>query len=471
LSRRYSLSSSVLLRFEPQYYNTYAAFDYRRVRTEFLTEEEYRVLECIYDKSADLSEISKEADMKYGDCEDYLKRMVRSGYVQVDAESFGLKPPQRVRFVSSVYEKFPLPFLSAPTSVDVFITSRCNLNCVHCFSKREDETIHELSVGELKSIFDQFEKLGVFEVRINGGEPFLHPEICEILRDLGGRRFRKVILTNGTLLDEEKVNLLKTSEVIPTISLDDSEAEEHDLFRGVKGSFKRTVEALRLLRKTRVQYGINCCLNRRNLDRYREIIKLAVDCGAYRIAFLDLKPSGRMKNNAEWLPSYDEYRKVMYGLTVAKIRYRRKIDVALDVFLHCGNLEESIQEAKRGYVSCQAGKNRLSIDSEGSIYPCNMALSDPKWSMGNIRNERISDSWFSEKWLFFRGGVKISDLEKCGDCKNLKKCEDFYCRLTPYITNGNPLGPHPKCSSTHSSLKTKKSSRGKFRVSVCIQGI
>jgi len=409
-------------------------------------EEEYRVLEYIYDKSADLSEISKEANVEHGQCEGFLKRMVKSGYVQVDADSSKVKPPERVKVISPPYNKFPLPFLSAPTSVDVFITSRCNLNCIHCFSGREEETIHELSVGELKSIFDQFEELGVFEVRINGGEPFLHPEIVEILRDLGERRFRKVILTNGTLLDEEKANLLKVSEVIPTVSLDDSEAEEHDLFRAVKGSFNRTVEALKLLQKHGVQYGINCCLHRRNLNRYSEIINLAIGCGAYRIAFLDLKISGRLNKNAAWIPSYDEYQKVTYGLMVGKMRYRSKIDVALDVFLHCHNLEESIREAKRGYVSCQAGKNRLSIDSKGSIYPCNMVLSDPKWSMGNIRNERISDSWFSEKWLFFRGGVKISDLNKCRDCKNLTKCKDFYCRLTPYVTNGNPFGPHPKCS-------------------------
>lgn len=445
MSGRYLLSSSVVLRFEPQYYNTYAAFDYRKVRTELLTEEEYRVLEYIYDKSADLSEISKEANIEYGKCEGFLKRMVKSGYVQVDVDSLEVKPPERVKVISPSYEKFPLPFLSAPTSVDVFITSRCNLNCIHCFSKREEEAIHEFSLGELKSIFDQFEKLGVFEVRINGGEPFLHPEIVDILKDLGERRFRRFILTNGTLLDEEIVNLLKATEVIPTISIDDSRAEEHDIFRGVKGSFNRTVEALKLLQKAKVEYGINCCLNRRNLERYNEIIDLAMRYGADRIAFLDLKLSGRMKKNTEWLPSYDEYLKVMYGLAAAKIRYRRKIDVALDVFLHCRNLEESIREFRKGYVSCQAGKNRLSIDSEGSIYPCNMVLSDPKWRMGNIRNEKILDIWFSEKWLFFRGGVKVSDL-KCGDCKKLMKCKDFYCRLTPYVTSGDPFGPHPRCS-------------------------
>jgi len=130
---------------------------------------------------------------------------------------------------------------------------------------------------------------------------------------------------------------------------------------------------------------------------------------------------------------------------VAKAKHR-KIDVALDVFLHCYPLRESILEAKKGFVSCSAGKTRLSIDSDGFVYPCNMAISDPQWRMGNVKNDSISDIWFSSKWDFFRGKVKVQDLEKCRSCRKLNKCEDFYCRLLPYAASGNLFGPHPKCS-------------------------
>jgi radical SAM protein with 4Fe4S-binding SPASM domain len=136
----------------------------------------------------------------------------------------------------------------------------------------------------------------------------------------------------------------------------------------------------------------------------------------------------------------------MLNLLAAKIKYRRKIDVALDVFLRCQPLQESLWEAKRGFVSCQAGRNRLSIDSDGSVYPCNLVISDKKWKIGNIRKQKILDIWFSEKWLFFRGELTTTKLNKCRDCKDLKKCKDFYCRLLPYITSGDPLAPHPKCS-------------------------
>jgi radical SAM protein with 4Fe4S-binding SPASM domain len=288
--------------------------------------------------------------------------------------------------------------------------------------------------------------MGVFEVRINGGEPLSHREIRRILPNLKQRRFRKVMLTNGTLLDEETALLLKESGIIPTVSLDDSVAEGHDLFRGVKGSFERTIEALKILRKHRVPFGINCCLHKNNLCRYEDVIDLAVEHGACRIAFLDLKPVGRMRNHRDWVPSYGDYEELMKYLEAARIRHKG-IDVSLDVFTHCFPMRESVLEARKGYVSCYAGKTRLSIDSAGLVYPCNLVLSDPQWIMGDTREEKMWDIWFSEKWSFFRGKVKINDLRKCKSCKNLKKCDDFYCRLLPYSSDGDLFGPHPKCKS------------------------
>jgi len=108
-------------------------------------------------------------------------------------------------------------------------------------------------------------------------------------------------------------------------------------------------------------------------------------------------------------------------------------------------LRESILEARKGFVSCLAGKTRLTIDSDGFIYPCNLVLGDSNWRMGNIKNESIKDIWFSSKWSFFRGEVKVQNLKKCYTCKKMAKCKDFYCRLLPYMSTGDLFGPHPRC--------------------------
>ncbi len=445
MSQKLALNSKVILRAEPQYYDTYAAFHYEKARTEFVTKEEFTVLAYLYDKSAEVREICREAGMKEARCKRFLHRMVQLGFVEVGVEGLTAQPPERRKNDVKRYRGFPIPFLSAPTTVDVFITSRCNLKCVHCFSGGEENGKDELSATALASLFTELETMGVFEVRINGGEPFLHAEIGTILMDLKKRRLRTVILTNGTLLNAENVRLLKESRVIPTVSLDDSVAAEHDRFRGVEGAFERTVEGLKRLKQADVMYGINCCLHRRNLNRPRDIIDLAVRYGAAKIAFLDLKGVGRMKNHGEWVPSYEAYQQCVKLLMAAKARYRDKIDVSLDVFLHCYPLSEAIREGKRGYVSCHAGRNRLAIDSRGAVYPCNLVLSDPRWCMGELGKDTLSEIWFSKKWVFFRGGVTIRDLHQCRSCKDVTQCKDVYCRLLPYVTCGDAFAPHPRC--------------------------
>jgi radical SAM protein with 4Fe4S-binding SPASM domain len=445
LPQKLTLCDTVILRAEPQYYDTYAAYDWKTSRTEFLTDWEYRALQHVYDKAADVREISTVSSINYDKCNKFLQRMAEGGYVKT-AEEVLKPPPERATVDPALYDQFPIPFLSAPTSVDVFVTSRCNLRCVHCFSSREGKGNRDLSIQELESIFSQLERMGVMEVRLTGGEPLLHPEVQALLAIIQKKRFRKVLITNGTVLDEENVRRLKEAGVIPTVSLEDVNAEEHDVFSGVAGSFKRTMTALNLLQKQGVQYGINCCLHRGNLNRCEDVIKLAIRQGADRIAFLDLKDVGRMKKHREWVPAWSAYQSIFNDLLIAKARYRKQIDVSLDVFLHCYPLQESIQERKRGYVSCKAGKNRMAIDSDAAVYPCNLVLSDPQWVMGNLRKETLADIWFSKKWLFFRGGVRISDLPKCRSCKDLTTCRDVYCRLLPYVYANDVFAPHPACS-------------------------
>lgn len=443
-SSKLSLSSSVVLRSEPQYYGTYVAFDYMKVQTEFLDENEYRILEYLYGKSADIEEVARETKIAVGKCKKFLKHAIELGFVKkTEVESWNL-PPEREKVNRELFKTFSIPFLSAPSSVDLFITNRCNLKCVHCFSTRRESAVRDLSLAELQSVFTQLEKMGVLEVRINGGEPLSHPSINKILEMLESRRFRKVIITNGTQLTEKIVKQLKKSNITPTVSLDDSDAQDHDLFRGVEGSFEKTIAGLKILQENGVQYGINCCLHTKNLLKVESIINLVTSLGACRIAFLDLKPLGRMRENKDWMPSHREYEAVLARLISAKAKHRG-IDVSLETFLSCYVFKESVLEAKKGYISCRAGKTGLSIFNDGSVYPCNVVVGDPKWNMGNLKNEALKEIWFFRNWAFFRGGVKMSDLEKCRNCKDMKRCEDFYCRLIPYVTTGDPFARNPRC--------------------------
>lgn len=443
--QKYSLSPDVILRVEPQYYGSYSAFNYKTVTSQALNEAEMNALKYIQTRTASVEEISKAAGLKPKECEKLLKEMHKQGIIQIDQEPPPAATAPQTQVDPQAYSCFPIPFLSAPSQVDFFITNRCNLHCAHCFADIKDKQATDYPIEELEAAFSMLERMGVLEVRISGGEPLLHGDILRVLELLGHSRFRRVILTNGTLLTEEIVLGLKAAGVMPTVSLDDSDSEAHDQFRGVKGAQRRTVEGLKLLQKHGVEYGINCCLNKKSLKRYQEIIDIAAECGAARIAFLDLKPTGRMRSSPEWMPTNAEYKATLKKLFVARARNRR-IEVSVDAYLHCYPMQESVALAKKGVVSCRAGISRLSISSDGTVYPCNFVVGDPKWAMGNLKQQSLEEIWFSPKWLFFRGQTKIADLKICGGCKDRGGCVDFYCRLMPYAVSGDVYGAQPKCN-------------------------
>lgn len=442
--QKYCLSPDVILRSEPQYYSSFSAFNYKIVQSVALSEAEMKALKFLQNRSATAEETATASGLKQKDCEKFLKERHRDGFVEVNQQP--IQPTAISKISPAAFSAFSIPFLSMPAQVDFFITSRCNLHCTHCFAELKTQQAEDYPLQELEAAFKMLEQGNVLEVRVSGGEPLLHREILGVLELLGRSRFRKVLLTNGTMLTEEIVLALKAANVTPTVSLDDSDSETHDLFRGVEGAHRRTVEGLKLLQKHGVEYGINCCLNKKNLNRIQDIIDLTAGYGAARIAFLDLKPIGRMCGNTEWLPTNAEYEGALKKLYIARAKNRR-IEVSIDAYLHCYPMQESVALAKKGVVSCRAGIQRLSVGHDGMVYPCNLVVGNQRWAMGNIKETSLEQIWFSQKWEFFRGQTKLSDLKSCGGCRDRGGCFDFYCRLLPYASSGDVYGAQLKCKN------------------------
>jgi len=131
--------------------------------------------------------------------------------------------------------------------------SLCNLACTHCFvSAGPGVRTHDMmSRTEVEERVREGLALGVKEFYFTGGEPFLHPELIEILSDtlvVGPCS----VLTNGTLFTHARLEALArlTREsrysLEIRVSLDGYREEIHDRFRGA-GSFDRAIEGLRML--------------------------------------------------------------------------------------------------------------------------------------------------------------------------------------------------------------------------------
>lgn len=143
-----------------------------------------------------------------------------------------------------------------PPRLWIYTNFHCNLACDYCAVASAPRAARRaLSIDQVRSIVDEALAEGFQELYFTGGEPFLHPEITDMLVH-AAERTTTVVLTNAMLFRGRRREGLDALAGRPNLtvqtSLDGATASTHDAHRG-DGSFARTIEGLGLL----VELGVN----------------------------------------------------------------------------------------------------------------------------------------------------------------------------------------------------------------------
>jgi pyruvate-formate lyase-activating enzyme len=126
----------------------------------------------------------------------------------------------------------------------------CNLHCDYCCVRSSPKAPRrELGLARIQRIVSEAATLGVGEFFLTGGEPFLLPDIAQILAACTAVA-PATVLTNGALLAGRRFEALRSvrkDRLTLQISLDSPTPEIHDLHRG-KGTWERALKAIELAR-------------------------------------------------------------------------------------------------------------------------------------------------------------------------------------------------------------------------------
>ena len=122
----------------------------------------------------------------------------------------------------------------------------CNLCCDYCCVRSSPKAPRRaLGIERVRRIACEAAELGVSEIFVTGGEPFMLPEIGEILAVCAAAA-PTTVLTNGMLFAGRRLEMLRSlprERVKLQISLDSPTPERHDSHRG-KGTWARTREGI-----------------------------------------------------------------------------------------------------------------------------------------------------------------------------------------------------------------------------------
>lgn len=149
--------------------------------------------------------------------------------------------------------------------LELQITRRCNLRCRHCYIGPPEDK--ELSPEDVRAILEEFEAMQGLRAIITGGEPLMHRDFNTINGLLSKFALRKILVTNGTMLTEEKLRTLNFDEI--QVSIDGLETG-HEALRG-RGTFGLAMRCIKEAVRAGFDVSVSTMVHSRNRDDFDEL--------------------------------------------------------------------------------------------------------------------------------------------------------------------------------------------------------
>lgn len=342
---------------------------------------------------------------------------------------------------------------TGPFYVILDLTRQCNLSCLGCrFHSKEskgsalgDQGIINFPFDWAKNLFSELRSLNTRMLFLMGdGEPFLYPQIFDVIQMAKKFGLHVTITTNGTLLDQVRAkHIIDSGLDAMHVSLWASSYEEYSKqYPGVDPvNFERVINGMKILsslkaiNQTKVPYIVlSNPINRFNYQSLDKMIAIAKEAGIDAIAFTPFK------SNRGNLSSYSLTRQQQEDLCNRAMQLKRKIR-QYSLGNNINRLILRYRFNEMGYkLPCYIYWFHSRIKVDGKILSCGRS----ELTLGDLKKESFSDIWNGEAYRMMRNktlspsGFKyrneIADCEFCSFVKDNMRIHKIFKYLLPFKT-------------------------------------
>lgn len=391
--------------------------------------------------SRPIPHIEKFAIFKSGETADFIKKEEKISYFKIIANHFSenglmktlkklacyLMPHNLIDRYLEILGLYDGEYgYKGPFHVQIDLTNNCNNNCIACWCNSpllkerklsSDKKMEYLPLLLVKELLDDISGKGAKEVYYSGsGEPFMHPDIMEILKYTKEKNLTCHVNTNFTLLDRQKLDCLMDIGVdFLTVSTWSGTAEtyvrthpgrtEDDFYK-----IRDNLIYLNTHKKDKPRIKLYNVIFNMNYFEVEKMVEFAAETLSESLEFtlidtipkatdiliLDRQQLGELKESMRRIES-----------ALDKSRRVRNSNVLLfqfDQFLRRIYIAEDVKEAKydRNIIDsmpCYIGWLFARIIPNGEFHSC---LKSHRIPTGSLYRERFLEIWNSPKQAYFR---------------------------------------------------------------------
>ncbi|MCM2257588.1 MAG: methyltransferase domain-containing protein [Vicinamibacteria bacterium] len=294
------------------------------------------------------------------------------------------------------------------------VTNACNLACEHCLVSSGPDGDRGMAAERLAALVDEAAGLGVERFYLTGGEPFLRPDLFDLIERITRTHGRElVILTNGLLFQGavlERLRGLSPERLRLQISLDGATAATNDPVRGA-GTFERILTGIRNAVAAGHAPTVSTVVTRANASELAAFPGLVKSLGAASWHLLWIHRKGRWAElNGSFVPA-----------ATLLSQLRRAQEVAVEAGVRIDNIA-SFRDRVDGVPGSRVdlsngGVESLCVYADGRVYPSAATVQYPllelgRWDGGNL-GALLAESAVSKSLR----NLSVADKPVCNECR------------------------------------------------------
>jgi uncharacterized protein len=348
-----------------------------------------------------------------------INKLIRLGFLIYDHQS-------DERLLKTVTEDIPKPY---PHILYLMMADGCNLACNYCFESMNQGEKHEAkkmsfevidkSLDLYASLISKNENLFKREKTIifYGGEPMLNFDgivfaLKRIKEMQKQKQFPKktklVLITNGTLIDSQKAEILKRYKVNVSISLDGNKKHNQNrVFPDGRQAFEEIMRGYKNCQKLGLQTSISCTISETNVQEVESVV------------------SEILKNDIKFLgfnvllgKTSEDYQKDAAKFILDAFQTFKEKGIFEDRMYR--KLESFCQRKIMLFDCAAAGGNQLVISPEGSIGVCHGFFKERKYFVESVFNSNINPLE-NKVWVEWNKRTPFN-ISQCLDCPAISVC-------------------------------------------------
>jgi len=314
------------------------------------------------------------------------------------------------------------------TNLHLEITSKCNERCVHCYIPH-DNKINHIESDLFYSILEQCKKMNLLHVTISGGEPMMHNNFIDFLKKCNEYNFSVNVLSNLTLLNKDIIEEMKRNHLLSVqVSLYSMDSNIHDAITQVKGSYKKTKNAILKLKENDIPLQISCPIMKQNINCYNDVIDWGkthnINVGSDYVIIA--RYNHTTQNLCNRL-SINDVKKIISQRIVNEPQYFELMEK---------EAEKKKKNMNPDDIVCSVCYSSICIADNGNVYPC---AGWQDYVVGNVYEKTLNDIWNNSLKVNYLRNLRKRDFPKCIQCPENEFCTMCMVRNSNEHPLGDPL--------------------------------